>query len=395
MERIALEEAQSRLTGALARALPTESVALTEALNRVLAEDIRASVDQPPFDRSPLDGYALRSADLAQIPVTLPVTQRIHAGDAPAGPLAPGTAARVMTGAPLPEGADCVLRQEDTDGGAFAVTAFARLKHHQNYVFAGEDVKRGQLLAAAGAHLSPAHIGVLAAQGIPSVPVRRRARVALLSTGSELVPAGQPLSPGRIYDSNAPLLAARLAQLGAVPRICPAAPDGVAALAAALDEAWRDSDLMITTGGVSVGERDFMPRMADALGARLLFHGVSVRPGSPALALERNGKLLIALSGNPFAAAATFELLARPALEALSGSDWQPQRIPATLGGDFPKPSPVRRFLRATLRGDTAFIGNSHASGSLLSMIGSNCLIDVPAGSPPLHDGDAVTVWLM
>ena len=191
MERIALEEAQSRLTGALARALPTESVALTEALNRVLAEDIRASVDQPPFDRSPLDGYALRSADLAQIPVTLPVTQRIHAGDAPAGPLVPGTAARVMTGAPLPEGADCVLRQEDTDGGAFAVTAFARLKHHQNYVFAGEDVKRGQLLAAAGAHLSPAHIGVLAAQGVPSVPVRRRARVALLSTGSELVPAGQ------------------------------------------------------------------------------------------------------------------------------------------------------------------------------------------------------------
>lgn len=395
MERISLEEAQSRLTSAQTCALPTESVALTEALNRVLAKDIRATIDQPPFDRSPLDGYALRSADLSKIPITLPVTQRIYAGDAPEGPLTPGTAARVMTGAPLPGGTDCVLRQEDTDGGDFAVTAFARLKHHQNYVFAGEDVKSGQLLAAAGARLSPAHVGVLAAQGMLSVSVLRRARVALLSTGSELIPAGRPLSPGRIYDSNAPLLAARLAQLGAVPHICPAAPDGVEALAAALDGAWQDSDMMITTGGVSVGERDFMPRMADALGARLLFHGVSVRPGGPALALERDGKLLIALSGNPFAAAATFELLARPALEALSGSDWQPQRIPAVLDGDFPKPSPVRRFLRATLRGGTAFIGNSHASGSLLSMIGSNCLIDVPAGSPPLHAGDPVTAWLM
>lgn len=395
MERISLEEAQSRLTSAQTRALPTESVALTEALNRVLAKDICATIDQPPYDRSPLDGYALRSADLSKIPVTLPVTQRIYAGNAPEGPLTPGTAARVMTGAPLPGGADCVLRQEDTDGGDFAVTAFARLKHHQNYVFAGEDVKSGQLLAAAGARLSPAHIGVLAAQGMLSVSVRRRARVALLSTGSELIPAGQPLSPGRIYDSNAPLLAARLAQLGAVPHICPAAPDGVEALATVLDGAWRDNDMMITTGGVSVGERDFMPRMADALGARLLFHGVSVRPGGPALALERDGKLLIALSGNPFAAAATFELLARPALEALSGSDWQPQRIPAVLDGDFPKPSPVRRFLRATLRGGTAIIGNSHASGSLLSMIGSNCLIDVPAGSPPLHAGDPVAAWPM
>lgn len=395
MERISLEEAQARLLRAQTHRLPDEPVALADVLNRVLAADIRADVDQPPFDRSPLDGYALRSADLTRIPAVLPVTQRIYAGDAPREPLRPGTAARVMTGAPLPDGADCVLRQEDTDGGERAVTAFARLKPHQNYVFAGEDVRRGQLLAARGARLTPAHVGVLAAQGLTSVRTYRRPRVALLSTGSELIEAGLPLTPGKIHDSNAPMLSARLSQLGAIPSLCRAEPDRIESLAAALDAAWREADMVITTGGVSVGERDYMPRMADRLGAAPLFHGVAVRPGSPAMALARDGKLLIALSGNPFAAAATFELLARPAIEALSGSDWRPRRAFARLDGEFAKPSPARRFLRATLNGETASIGASHASGSLLSLIGTNCLIDVPAGSPPLNAGDRVSVWLL
>ena len=204
-----------------AAALPvpaTERVPLDDACGRIAARDLCARMDQPPFDRSPLDGYALHSADTAgageETPVTLPVVMKLYAGDAPAAVLPAGCAARIMTGAPLPPGADCVLMQELTDGGEEQVRIYAQLQPNANVVFRGEDIAAGAPIAAAGTVLTPAHIGVLAGQGIPDAEVFRPLTVGVLATGSELLEAGEAWAPGKIYDANGIQNAARLRQLG-------------------------------------------------------------------------------------------------------------------------------------------------------------------------------------
>ena len=221
-----------------AAALPvpaTERVPLDDACGRIAARDLCARMDQPPFDRSPLDGYALHSADTAgageKTPVTLPVVMKLYAGDAPAAALPAGCAARIMTGAPLPPGADCVLMQELTDGGEEQVRIYARLQPNVNVVFRGEDIAAGAPIAAAGTVLTPAHIGVLAGQGIPDAEVFRPLTVGVLATGSELLEAGEAWAPGKIYDANGIQNAARLRQLGfAVERThCSDDPEEIAA----------------------------------------------------------------------------------------------------------------------------------------------------------------------
>ena len=213
-------EALHRVLDASA-ALPrpeTEIVPLDEAGGRIAAGTLSARMDQPPFDRSPFDGYALHSADAAgascETPVTLPVTMKLYAGDAPASPLPAGCAARIMTGAPLPEGADCVLMQELTDSGEETVQLYAAMKPQQNVVFRGGDIAAGAVIAEAGTVLSPAHLGVLAGQGYAEVPVYKTLTVGVLATGSELLAPGEAWTPGKIYDANGVQNAARLRQLG-------------------------------------------------------------------------------------------------------------------------------------------------------------------------------------
>lgn len=398
--RIELEEAVDLITSSLAP-LGEEPLPRMEALGRTLARDVRAPMDQPPFDRSPLDGYALRAADLTgasrERPVVLPVVETVYAGMVPSRPLGPGVAMRIMTGAMLPAGCDCVLQHERTDNGLERVSIYESLAPHANYCDRGEDYREGAVLLPAGTKLDAAAVGVLASAGISDVPVRRRPVVGVLSTGDEVVPPEtHPLPAGKIYGSNQDLIAARLKELGIPDIRCVLAPDEPQAVADTIAALLEGCDLVLTTGGVSAGDKDIFHQALPLLEAERVFWKVNLKPGTPAMYSLKNGKPVLSLSGNPFAAAATFELLARPLLAALTGEKHfaLPRRTAVTADG-FPKASPGRRFLRGVYRDEEVTLMGKNSSGLLSSLVGCNCLVDIPAGSPPVEPGQTVGVLLL
>lgn len=381
--------------------LGRETVPLSQAHGRALAEDLHALMDQPPFDRSPLDGYAMRAADTAgasqETPVPLAVAATVYAGDVASVAVEPGQAVRIMTGAMLPLGCDCVIRQEDTDRGFPVVQVRRALKPHDNYVDRGEDYRAGTRLLPAGTRLDAAAVGLLAGAGLTEAAVRRRPQVLVLSTGSEVCePHIRPLPPGKIYGSNLALLTARLGELGIPANGGEQADDDPKAVALAMERLLYGCDALITTGGVSVGDRDIFHEALPLLGAEQIFWRVLVKPGTPAMFSRWRGKPILSLSGNPFAAAATFELLARPLLAALAGEpELIPIRATAVLEDGFPKVSPGRRFLRGKYQNGRVGLPQAHSSGVLSSLVGCNCLVDVPAGSGPLVRGQNVTILLL
>ena len=397
---LTLEEAQQVLCEGI-DCLGTEKLPLMGALGRRLAEEINAPMDQPPFDRSPLDGYALRAADTAgacrEHPVSLTVADTVYAGDTPRVPVTPGRAVRVMTGAMLPPGCDCVLKQEDTDMGSPAVEIYASLRPGDNYVYRGEDYRAGTCLLPAGSRVDAAAAGVLSSAGITQVPVNRRPRVGVLSTGDEVVEPGvRPLPAGKIYGANLPLLLARLRELGVENVTGQLAGDDPQAVAEAMKRMLETCDLLITTGGVSVGDKDIFHQALPLLGAERVFWKVQLKPGSPAMFSRYGGKPILSLSGNPFAAFTTFELLARPLLAALSGEpELLPRREKAVLDTPFPKGSPIRRFVRGKYEKGHVSLPEGHSSGVLRSLVGCGCLVDIPAGSGPLAAGETVDILML
>ena len=392
---ISLEAAVVQMTGPLSP-LGTEILPLERALGRTLAADVAAPLDQPPFDRSPLDGYALRSADLAGAdrdhPAVLEVVDTVYAGDEARIPVGPGQAVRIMTGAMLPPGCDCVSPQEDTDRGE-PVSVFVSLKPFQNYVYQGEDYRKGALLLEKGTRLDAASLGVLAGAGITEAEVYRRPRVGLLTTGDEVVSPGTPLPAGKIYGSNQMLLAARLAELGFETETAHRGDDP-AAVAETMRELLEICDVLLTTGGVSVGDKDIFHQALPLLGAERIFWRVNLKPGTPAMYSLYQGKPILSLSGNPFAAFTTFELLARPLLAALSGEEG-PLWGEGVLDTPFPKASPRRRFIRGQYEHGHITLPEGHASGMLASLVGCNCLAELPAGSPPAEAGTRVRILLL
>lgn len=397
---IPVEDAVEKLLERVVPQQTAQRLPLLDCLGRVLAEDVSALMDQPPFNRSPLDGFAVNHEDLIgacpEKPAVLSVAQTIFAGDTPKGELKLGEAARVMTGAPLPDGATCVVRQEDTDQGRETVRIFVSHKAYENYCFRGEDVRAGRALMHTGERLDCARLGLLAGQGKTHASVFLRPKACIFSTGSELAAPGVPLPNGKIYDSNSVILSARAMEVGADVRKCVSTADEPEALAAALQEN-LDAGLIITTGSVSVGAHDYMPLVGEMIGAERLFHRIAAKPGSPALALEKDGTLILCLSGNPFAAFATFELLAVPVLRKMAGEkNILHKKTSAMLLEEFNKPSKNRRFLRARIEGgDVFFPGKGHASGVLSSLMDCNCLIDIPAGTPKLKKGAVVDTILL
>lgn len=382
--------------------LGTECVSIREALGRVLAEDILAPIDQPPFPRSPLDGYALHAADSAgasrETPVKLPVCGVLYAGDWREEEVPSGQAVRIMTGAPIPAGCDCVIRQEDTDEGSDVVEIYCELKSWENYCFKGEDFKAGEVLVPAGSCLNAAALGTLASAGLGedvAVTVRRVPKVALLCTGDELVDASvKPLPPGKIYSSNQAFLENRLRELG-MEVVSPPVQwkDEPETVAAAIRAAAEQADAVITTGGVSVGAKDIFHQVLPLLDAQRMFWRVRLKPGTPAMYSLYEGKPVLCLSGNPFAAAATFELLARPLLAALAGKpSLLPQRIKGELDTPFPKGGKMRRFVRGCFRDGRVTLPEGHSSGQLRSTVGTNCLVEL---NGPAQAGDTVAVYLL
>jgi molybdopterin molybdotransferase len=327
-----------------------EMAPLAEACGRVLAHDLVAAIDVPPHANSAVDGYAVAHADLLPDQDTvLPVTGRAAAGHPLGHAARPGEAIRIFTGAPMPDGVDTVMMQEDCVVEEGRVRLAPGIKKGANRRHAGEDVAKGAVALPAGRRLKPADLGLAAALGNDRLPVFRQLRVALLSTGDEVREPGQPLAPGMIYDANRVMLMALLQGLGCAVSDLGIRPDRAAALADTLAAASTGHDLIVTSGGVSTGEEDHVKTAIEQLG-RLDFWRLAIKPGRPVALGQVRGVPLIGLPGNPVAAALTFAVLARPLILRLAGADAAPPLlVPVKAGFAYRKKAGRREYLRASL----------------------------------------------
>jgi molybdopterin molybdotransferase len=396
---LTVEEAQAQVMSEIAIGA-AEPVPLDDSLGRVLREDVIATGDLPPADNSGMDGYAVRAEDLLHVPVRLRVTDDIPAGHPSSRTLEPGTAMRIMTGAHVPDGADTVVQVELTDGGTDFVTINKALPRGTNIRRRGGDMRAGDLVIRTGVPIGPAEIAMLAAAQKTTVQVGRRPTVAILSTGDELVDAGEPLAPGKIVNTNGPLLAALVRAAGAVPRLLGIVRDTKDATIAALETALA-SDFVLSSGGVSVGAYDFVKEALDALGAETKFWRVAMKPGKPVVLSRWKDRVIFGLPGNPVSSLVSFHLFAAPALRKAMGqeADLYPPRVNARLDAPLKSIGDRRVYVRVQV---SARDGELHArplasqgSGSLTSMIGANGLAVVEEGVTNVDAGANVPVLLI
>ena len=396
--------ARARLLAAVARLapLPIERVAPADALGRALAADLVAGEDLPPFAASTMDGFAVRAADASAPGVALPVAFEVFAGRGLPPPLPRGACCRITTGAPLPAGADAVEMQEETRARGGTVRFGRAVAPGQFVRAAGSDLRAGAVALPAGAPVDPAAVGLAAALGLRSVPVRRRPRVAILPTGDELAPPGRRPGPGQIRESNAAALAAAVRDAGGDPRVLAIAPDAPAALARALRAA-RGADVLLTIGGVSVGPRDHVRRALQRAGARLAFWRVAMRPGKPFTFGTWGEVAVFGLPGNPASALVTFELFVRPALRARAGLAGD-GRVHAwvRLAEAQEKPPALEAYQRVRLGPPPEVAGlpwatplHTQRSGDLSSLSGADALAVLPAGTARVRRGAPVRAVLL
>ncbi len=396
-----IEEAQELLNAQIKPITETETVLLMDSVGRVLAKDLVALRDQPPFPRSPLDGYAFRGEDSngadKDHPVTLKVLGKIYAGDVYEGVVGPGEAVKLMTGAPIPDGANCVIRQEDTDEGEEEVSLYTSIAPYQNYCYQGEDYKAGEILIPAGTVVNAGAVSVISSLGKDRVEVIRKARVGIITSGDEVLAPGMEWQPGKIFDSNRAYISARLMENGTAPFVSVHAEDKAESVADEIRKAIEAGcDLVITTGGVSVGEKDIMHEIGDILGAEQLFWRVRIKPGSPTMAYSCQGVPIICLSGNPFGAIANYEILIRGMLYKLTGQTcWKMQTEEMPIRDEYRKTG-GRRFLRGqAAEGKVSLCGAEKSVGVLHALAECNCLVEMPQTGQPVKVGDTVKVYYL
>ncbi|RDH77253.1 molybdopterin molybdenumtransferase MoeA [Mycolicibacterium moriokaense] len=390
-------EEHGDVVAALITPRPPVAVPLADALGLVLAEDVVAPLSLPGFDNSAMDGYAVVADDIAaatdDAPVLLPVAEDIPAGRTDTLTLKPGTAHRIMTGAPVPSGASAVVPVEATDGATDTVSIRAAAKARQHIRRAGEDVEAGSTVLRAGQVVTAAVLGLAAALGLGELTVVPRQRVLVMSTGSELVAPGTPLQPGQIYESNAVMLAAAAADAGAQATTAPMSSDDIEEFRAVLAGHAREADLIITTGGVSAGAYEVVK---DALAADVEFVKVAMQPGMPQGAGRVFGTPIITLPGNPVSALVSFEVFIRTPLRAAMGLPHpQRPRLTAELKEDLTSPRGKRQFRRGVLdatKGEVTSYGPP-ASHHLRWLASANCLLEIDEEVTELAAGAVVPVW--
>ncbi len=393
-----VEDAEA-IIAANVRPAAVRVVDLLEADGMVLAQDVVAGGDLPPFARAAVDGYAVRASDIipasAAAPIRLEVIDHVAAGQSPPGIVKAGSAMGISTGAPIPPGADAVLRMEDVIIGEGWIEVSGPVPPGADVALAGEDIKAGSPALAAGTALRPAEIGLLAALGQTRVAVIGRPRVAIISTGDELVDAAAAPGPAQIRNSSAHALWAYVRREGGDPGLRGIARDDRQELASKLLEA-HGNDLILTTGGVSVGTRDLVAEALEHLGAEILFWRVAMRPGTPVLVARWGEGLVIGLSGNPAAAMTAFEVLVRPALALMAGRPFRREMLSVTIDSGV-KGSGVRRYLRARLYKQDevwrAAVAFSQRPGVLSSMTLANGYVIIPEGSRGLQPGSTVQAF--
>lgn len=390
------------ISEALAQILPaftprgTERVGLADAAGRILAEDVSARWDLPPFDNSAMDGYAVAAATAAAAPATLPVSGESRAGGGMPEPLAAGAAMRIFTGAPLPPGADAVVMQEDTrrEGERVVIEAAPRAGQHVRR--RGEDLAAGAAMLAGGARLGPGEIGLLAGQGVSSVSVFRRPRIALLSTGDELRDVSDPPVPGTIVNSNAYALAAQVTEAGGDPWVLPIAPDVEGAIAERVREGLR-ADVLITVGGVSVGDYDLVHTVLAGAGVERRLWKVAIKPGKPVCFGVHGDVPVVGLPGNPIGAMITFEVFVRPALRRMLGDPRPHRAVHRVRLAHAHRHKPGRTELARAAFVDggegeggarSVRLHSRQGSGSLPSMVGVDALVILPPDREAFEEGD-------
>ncbi|PTM39096.1 gephyrin-like molybdotransferase Glp [Bosea sp. 124] len=391
-----LEQAGERVLALVGPVAGTEVVALAQADGRVLADDIAAPLDLPPFANSAVDGYAVRFADLATAGSTrLPVAGRVAAGADAVGVTTLGVAVRVFTGAPMPPGADTVFMQEDVALEAGVAILPPGLVQGANARPAGEDIARGAVAAAAGQRLRPQDLALLSALGLTGVAVRRRPRVAVFSTGDELTEPGQPLAPAAIYDANRALLRAMVARAGAEVIDLGILRDERDSLARRLAEAANACDLVLTSGGVSTGEEDHVKAAVEQVG-ELAFWRIGIKPGRP-VALGRVGSTpFIGLPGNPVAVFVTFAFVARAMIARLAGTQQAPPvALPVRLGFAYRKKEGRREYVRVSLESaaDGVMVARKHpqdGAGVLTSLTRTDGLVELAEDMTAIAEGTVV-----
>lgn len=399
---IALEEALEILNKNT-KALKSEVVSIKDSLKRVLYGDVKSKINNPPFNKSVFDGYAFKSEDSKgtskENPIELKIVDEIFAGMWPEIEIKSGEAVRIMTGAPIPVGVDCVLKQEETERHGDLVKIFKEMKANENISFMGEDIKIGETLIKKGKRLDYADLGIMASSGISEVTVYKKPKVSIISTGDEVCDINSTLKPGKIYDSNLYSLSARIEELGYNLLSMEHVGDNILKIGEAIEKAFEKSDIVFTTGGASVGEKDLMQKVSESIGFEKLFWKIKIKPGSAVVCSKRQEKILISLSGNPNAALTTFELLGKSVLKKLEGEEENIniKREKGILMDSFNKKSPQRRFLRGNViydeKGAKVYITQiKSGNGILSSLLNANCLIEIEKGNEGLNRGEVVNI---
>ena len=384
--------------------LGLEKVSLLEALGRVLGEDIIAERDNPPWDNSAMDGFALRWEDIKQEhaitkPVELKVIEDVPAGTVATKTVGPGEAIRIMTGAPVPKGADTVVKVEETESSGDAVRIFKALERGANVRPQGEDVKKGDTIIAKGTQIRPAEAGMLAILAKSFVLVYQKPRVAILSTGDELADLDERFDEDKIINSNSYGIAAGVQEAGGIPILLGIAKDQPAALKGKIAHG-LNADILVLSGGVSMGDYDFTKAVFKDLGAEMNFWKLAIRPGQPLAFGKIQGKLAFGLPGNPVSSMVTFEQLVRPAMLKMGGHrSYGRPVVQAVFQEKFSKRNDRRHFLRGILSRQNGVLTvrttGDQGSGILTSMVKANGLIDVPEEVERLNPGDTVSVQVL
>ncbi|MGD7044987.1 gephyrin-like molybdotransferase Glp [Jeotgalibacillus proteolyticus] len=404
---IPVAEAVSRVI-TLAGSGKTEKVHIEESYGRTLAVDIKALHPVPPFDRSPYDGFAIRAEDSThatrQHPVTFMITETIGAGFVASKKVNAFEAARIMTGAKIPDECDAVvmleLTAQSSKDGQESMSIKRAFQKGDNISFTGEDTKEGEVLVQKGTKITPGVVAVLATFGYEFVEVAKKPLIGVFATGSELLDVSEQLQPGKIRNSNAYMAAAQIRAAGGEVKMFGKLDDDLEGCFSSIQKAIDEVDMLITTGGVSVGDFDFLPAIYDRLGADVLFNKIAMRPGSVTTVAHLKGKLLFGLSGNPSACFVGFELYVRPVINLrLFNTKPHLLKVTARLSKDFPKPNPFTRFVRSRLsydeRGVWAGPNGFDKSSAVTSLAGTDCFIVLPGGTRGYEEGDQVDVLLL
>lgn len=381
-----------------------ETIALEQCFGRILGQEVTAAANVPPFDRSPYDGYAFRAVDSenasAEHPVTLRILEEIPAGGISHCAVTEGCAVKILTGALIPEGADAVTPYEKTEFTEETVTLFAPSASGSNIVVTGEDVKVGDVLARCGTRIDAGLAGTLSSQNIAEPLVYRVPKIGIISTGSELIPIGEELTPGKIYNSNQYMMSAAVSHLGCEPVILGMVSDRTVEIYELIEKGLKTCDAVLLTGGVSVGDYDLTPAAMEMAGIEILYRGVDLKPGMACACGVKAGKLVCGLSGNPASAITNFHAIVAPVIKKLCGcKEYLPELIKVKLLSGFQKKSHATRLLRGTLDLTDGTVGmrlpSEQGNVVLSSTIGCNVMAIVPAGSGAVPAGTELKGFLI